>query len=305
MRRNSPLATGYDPRVIAAIIRIGKQRGLGAREITAALSTGIVESGLRNLRYGDRDSQGVFQQRPSQGWGTVEQITTIPYAVNKFYDAIADFDAPGISGAELAARIQRPAAEYRGRYAERWGEAQNILRSFRGGRALAGLPGPSFPVPGVPASSYVPDFTVPTYPTTPLPIPADIQAEFAARRAAAQRSLAEAHLARRRSRADIQGDFQRFLAEIQTDSTRQREGVMDEASARNLALQPAFVVPGLKRVREDASAARATAVAEKAERLQALDDAVNSARRDKQSTKAAIKRDRARVRSELDRLIGI
>ncbi len=38
-----------------------------------ALATALQESGLRNLTYGDRDSLGLFQQRPSQGWGTAER----------------------------------------------------------------------------------------------------------------------------------------------------------------------------------------------------------------------------------------
>src|SRR5690554_2582947 len=50
------------------------RRGLPARATTIALATGLQESKLRNIDYGDRDSVGIFQQRPSQGWGTVEQI---------------------------------------------------------------------------------------------------------------------------------------------------------------------------------------------------------------------------------------
>lgn len=123
----------YDPNVARQIIDIGRQRGLSPREIVAALSTGLVESGLQNIRHGDRDSVGVFQQRPSQGWGSVDQIMDVGYSAGKFYDAISQFDKEGISGAELAARIQRPAAQYRGRYAERWAEAEAIFRELSGG----------------------------------------------------------------------------------------------------------------------------------------------------------------------------
>ena len=45
------------------------------------------ESSLRNLPGGDRDSVGLFQQRPSQGWGTVAQLTDSVYAAGKFYEA--------------------------------------------------------------------------------------------------------------------------------------------------------------------------------------------------------------------------
>ncbi len=48
-----------------------------------ALATAIQESSLRNLDYGDRDSLGLFQQRPSQGWGTVEQIADPYYATRR------------------------------------------------------------------------------------------------------------------------------------------------------------------------------------------------------------------------------
>lgn len=53
----------------ALIAGVGFQRGYGVNGITVALATAIQESGLRNLDYGDRDSLGLFQQRPSQGWG--------------------------------------------------------------------------------------------------------------------------------------------------------------------------------------------------------------------------------------------
>ncbi|MFD8321615.1 C40 family peptidase [Kitasatospora purpeofusca] len=53
-----------------------------------ALATALQESGLHNLNYGDRDSLGLFQQRPSQGWGTAEQIQHPVYASTKFYEGL-------------------------------------------------------------------------------------------------------------------------------------------------------------------------------------------------------------------------
>src|SRR6478752_5974491 len=58
----------------ATITAVAVRRGLPARAATIALATAIQESKLRNIRFGDRDSLGLFQQRPSQGWGTEEQI---------------------------------------------------------------------------------------------------------------------------------------------------------------------------------------------------------------------------------------
>ncbi|MFE4540229.1 C40 family peptidase [Streptomyces scopuliridis] len=71
-----------------AIVATGAQMKISARGQTIALATALQESGLRNLDHGDRDSLGLFQQRPSQGWGTREQITDPVYASTKFYTAL-------------------------------------------------------------------------------------------------------------------------------------------------------------------------------------------------------------------------
>ncbi len=58
------------------------------RVLVILLITGIQESTLRNLDYGDRDSKGWLQQRPSQGWGTDAQVQDVTYATNKFLDVM-------------------------------------------------------------------------------------------------------------------------------------------------------------------------------------------------------------------------
>jgi hypothetical protein len=68
------------------------RRGLPARAASIALATAFQESKLENLDYGDRDSVGLFQQRPSQGWGTEAQLTDPVYATNAFYDALVEVD---------------------------------------------------------------------------------------------------------------------------------------------------------------------------------------------------------------------
>lgn len=70
------------------IISVVQQRTLPKRAAVLAVSTAIVESDLRNVHHGDRDSQGLFQQRPSQGWGSVEQVTNPVYATNSFLDRL-------------------------------------------------------------------------------------------------------------------------------------------------------------------------------------------------------------------------
>ncbi|MEL4504951.1 hypothetical protein AAEX63_08960 [Luteococcus sp. H138] len=72
----------------AIIVAESIRRGLPARAASIALATAKQESKLRNIDYGDRDSVGLFQQRPSQGWGTVEQIMDPWYSTGKFYDGL-------------------------------------------------------------------------------------------------------------------------------------------------------------------------------------------------------------------------
>ena len=59
------------------IIEIGKQRNLPPRAWQIAIQAGKTESNLANLFRGDRDSLGIFQMRPSMGWGTVQQVTDV------------------------------------------------------------------------------------------------------------------------------------------------------------------------------------------------------------------------------------
>ncbi|MEV3999112.1 C40 family peptidase [Streptomyces halstedii] len=70
------------------IVATGVQMNIPARGQVIALATALQESALRNLDGGDRDSLGLFQQRPSQGWGTREQILDPVYASTKFYKAL-------------------------------------------------------------------------------------------------------------------------------------------------------------------------------------------------------------------------
>ncbi len=72
----------------AIIAGVATQRGLSPRAVSIALATAFQESDIRNIDYGDRDSIGLFQQRPSQGWGTVAQIMDPFYSTGKFYDAL-------------------------------------------------------------------------------------------------------------------------------------------------------------------------------------------------------------------------
>jgi cell wall-associated NlpC family hydrolase len=69
----------------ALIVQTGLQLGLSTRATVIAVATAMQESGLRNIAHGHLDSLGLFQQRPSQGWGTPEQILDPLYASRQFY----------------------------------------------------------------------------------------------------------------------------------------------------------------------------------------------------------------------------
>ena len=75
------------------IAAVGKRLGLPDHAVTIALATALAESGLRNLDHGDRDSLGLFQQRPSQGWGTPTQVMTPSYAAAAFFDHLAHVES--------------------------------------------------------------------------------------------------------------------------------------------------------------------------------------------------------------------
>jgi hypothetical protein len=100
--------TAEQARNATTIARVARDRGLPDRAVVIALATAQQESGLRNLDYGDRDSLGLFQQRPSQGWGTPAQVQDPVYAAGKFYDGLVQ--VPGWDTGRLtdvAQQVQR------------------------------------------------------------------------------------------------------------------------------------------------------------------------------------------------------
>ena len=145
----------FDPEQMgnaATITAIAVKRGLPPRAATIAVATAITESKLRNLRYGDRDSLGLFQQRPSQGWGTATQILDPDHATNAFYDAlvkIAGYQSLDITA--VAQKVQRSA--YPQAYANHEQEGRIIASAISGyspgglGCRLAGVTKAADPVP--------------------------------------------------------------------------------------------------------------------------------------------------------------
>ncbi|WP_185734895.1 hypothetical protein [Micromonospora globispora] len=115
----------------ATIAAIGVQRQMPERAVVVALATAYQESHLRNIAHGDRDSLGLFQQRPSQGWGTPEDIRDPRYAASRFYAALKKVKGwESMRVTEAAQRVQRSA--YPEAY-EKWADESQVLT-----RALLG-----------------------------------------------------------------------------------------------------------------------------------------------------------------------
>lgn len=113
------------------IAGVATQRSLVPRAATIGLATAYQESGLRNLDHGDRDSLGLFQQRPSQGWGTPAQVMDPWYAANAFYAALVK--VPGWESGDVndvAQAVQR--SGHPDAYAKHVEKARRIASALSG-----------------------------------------------------------------------------------------------------------------------------------------------------------------------------
>src|SRR3954464_4617397 len=122
----------------AVIASVAQQRNLPPRAVTVAIAVAMQESRLRNLDHGDRDSLGLFQQRPSQGWGTPEQVQDPVYAAGRFYDHLVQI--PDWQTGELtlvADAVQRSAFPFA--YGK-WSALAAELTSSLGSTAAAEVP---------------------------------------------------------------------------------------------------------------------------------------------------------------------
>src|SRR5205085_7570662 len=96
------------------IVTVGVQNGVPVRGQVIAVATALQESGLHNLgnlgEHNDHDSLGLFQQRPSQGWGTPAQLMDPMYAARKFYEHLVQVpNWQRIPLTEAAQAVQRSA----------------------------------------------------------------------------------------------------------------------------------------------------------------------------------------------------
>jgi hypothetical protein len=119
------------------IVGLSVKRRLAPRAASIAMATVYQETGIRNLDYGDRDSVGLFQQRPSQGWGTAKQLLDPSYATGKFYDAlvkIKNWETDDIN--DVAQKVQR--SGYPEAYRDHEADARVLASTFTG-RSPAGF----------------------------------------------------------------------------------------------------------------------------------------------------------------------
>uniref|UniRef100_UPI001BCB1A2D hypothetical protein n=1 Tax=Rhizomonospora bruguierae TaxID=1581705 RepID=UPI001BCB1A2D len=121
----------------ATITAIGVRDGMPERAVVIALATAYQESRLENLRHGDRDSLGLFQQRPSKGWGTPEQINDPRYSAATFYAALKKVKGwEKMRVTDAAQRVQRSA--YPEAY-ERWADQSVVLAEALLGKATGAV----------------------------------------------------------------------------------------------------------------------------------------------------------------------
>ena len=138
----------------STINAVGRKRGLPERARVIAVATAWQESRLRNLAGGDRDSVGLFQQRPSQGWGRAAEIADPVYASGRFYDAL--LEVAGWQQMSLTRAAQE--VQYSGfpdAYAQWEPRATTVVRALDGANPLAlacraGAVAPTAPTPARP-----------------------------------------------------------------------------------------------------------------------------------------------------------
>lgn len=96
----------------ALIASVAIKRGLNERAAQIGIATAMQESKLTNIDYGDNagpDSRGLFQQRPTMGWGTEAEVMDPIYAANRFFQELETFDYASMPLTDAAQKVQRSA----------------------------------------------------------------------------------------------------------------------------------------------------------------------------------------------------
>ncbi|WP_033293132.1 C40 family peptidase [Amycolatopsis jejuensis] len=133
-------AAGYGPEQMvnaATIVAVGKRMNVPPQGMVVAVDAAITESQLQNLDHGDRDSIGLFQQRPSQGWGSVAQIMNPAFSSEMFYRRLMTVpDWQNMSVAAAAQHVQR--SGFPDRYAKYEQAARQIVGAVLGATCAPG-----------------------------------------------------------------------------------------------------------------------------------------------------------------------
>ena len=139
---------------------VGVALAVPAQGQAVAVATAMTESTLRNLDHGDADSVGLFQQRPSAGWGSVAQIMDPVYASTKFYRALLDVpDWQNLPLTVAAQRVQRSA--FPDRYAAWETLAVALVGSFAGQASSCATLDADTPLAGDLAGALPPGYALP------------------------------------------------------------------------------------------------------------------------------------------------
>lgn len=134
-------ANEHQAQMMALITQRTQAKGGDLESAAGAIATAIQESGVTNINFGDRDSLGLYQQRPSMGWGTAAQITTPSYAVDKFLSIYLPYRRQGLGWLTASHKTQRSA--HPNAPAPWYGEAMRAARHFAGVGGLADVSGVS------------------------------------------------------------------------------------------------------------------------------------------------------------------
>jgi hypothetical protein len=118
----------------ATIAAVARAKSLPERATTIALATAEQESKIRNLSGGDRDSVGLFQQRPSQGWGTVDQIMDPVYSTGQFFHALLNVRGWETIDVGKAAQAVQRSADGSGESYGQWEEMATVLTTSLDGK---------------------------------------------------------------------------------------------------------------------------------------------------------------------------
>src|SRR5690606_31013372 len=138
-RRTLPGLDTEQTRVAARVLEQGERAGATRKELVAAAETGLVESGMRNLDYGDRDSLGWRQERAS----IYPNPRNLKASAKRFFsETAAAGRGKGVTAGTLAQSVQRSA--FPERYDERRSEARKIVKAYTRGKKVGPkkLPGP-------------------------------------------------------------------------------------------------------------------------------------------------------------------